>query len=266
MGSGSAAHGLDDVAEAEHASLIVVGSERHGARRRSPPARPASGCCTVRSARSRSRRAASATGRRIRRSSASACPSWTRPRRRGAPLRGRAGQGDRREADALHRDRAPRRVFSPVIGPRRRGGLPRNGARGRPRRAGQGARRVARGVEATEELLEGDTVDALAALDEHEIDLLVCGSRGYGPVRRVLLGGVLRKLVRRAACPSSSCREAACGGLVGGGGRGMSRLTRRRRATTRPAGRRARVRARRRSARGPRRRPRSAGRRRPRSR
>ena len=57
------------------------------------------------------------------------------------------------------------------------------------------------GVEASEELLEGDTVDELAALDEHEVDLLVCGSRGYGPVRRVLLGGVLRKLIRRAACP-----------------------------------------------------------------
>ena len=52
-----------------------------------------------------------------------------------------------------------------------------------------------------EELLEGDTVDALAALDDHEFDLLVCGSRGYGPLRRVLLGGVLRKLIRRAACP-----------------------------------------------------------------
>jgi nucleotide-binding universal stress UspA family protein len=52
-----------------------------------------------------------------------------------------------------------------------------------------------------EELLEGDTVEALAALDEHEVDLLVCGSRGYGPLRRVLLGGVLRRLVRRAACP-----------------------------------------------------------------
>lgn len=34
-----------------------------------------------------------------------------------------------------------------------------------------------------------------------EVDVLVCGSRGYGPVRRVLLGGVLRKLIRRAACP-----------------------------------------------------------------
>ena len=57
------------------------------------------------------------------------------------------------------------------------------------------------GVTAGEEILEGDIVDELASLDEHEVDLLVCGSRGYGPVRRVLLGGVLRKLIRRAACP-----------------------------------------------------------------
>ncbi len=57
------------------------------------------------------------------------------------------------------------------------------------------------GVPATGELLEGDTVDELAALDDREIDLLVCGSRGYGPVRRVLLGGVSSRLIRRAACP-----------------------------------------------------------------
>jgi nucleotide-binding universal stress UspA family protein len=44
-------------------------------------------------------------------------------------------------------------------------------------------------------------VDELAALDDREIDLLVCGSRGYGPVRRVLLGGVSSRLIRRAACP-----------------------------------------------------------------
>ena len=57
------------------------------------------------------------------------------------------------------------------------------------------------GVTATAELLEGDVVEELASLDEREIDLLVCGSRGYGPVRRVLLGGVARRLIRRAACP-----------------------------------------------------------------
>src|SRR4051812_32758483 len=37
VGSSSAAHGLDDVADAEGASVIVVGSTRHGARRRSLP-------------------------------------------------------------------------------------------------------------------------------------------------------------------------------------------------------------------------------------
>src|SRR5262245_46598097 len=37
VGSSSAAHGLDDVADAEGASLIVVGSTRHGARRRILP-------------------------------------------------------------------------------------------------------------------------------------------------------------------------------------------------------------------------------------
>ncbi len=121
---------------------------------------------------------------------------------RGAALRGRAGQGHRRVADALHGDRAaaPRcSRRSSAATPRRRS-WPRSA---RTSRAALEARATSlpEGVEATEELLEGDTVDALAALDEREIDLLVCGSRGYGPVRRVLLGGVLRKLIRRAACP-----------------------------------------------------------------
>jgi nucleotide-binding universal stress UspA family protein len=56
-------------------------------------------------------------------------------------------------------------------------------------------------VEATGELLEGDVVDALATVDRRDVDLLVCGSRGYGPLRRVLLGGVSSRLLRRAACP-----------------------------------------------------------------
>ncbi len=50
-------------------------------------------------------------------------------------------------------------------------------------------------------MLEGDVVGELAALDERDVDLLVCGSRGYGPARRVLLGGVSTALVRRAAAP-----------------------------------------------------------------
>lgn len=42
--------------------------------------------------------------------------------------------------------------------------------------------------------------DALAAASQ-ELDLLVCGSRGYGPLRTVLVGGVSHALVRHSACP-----------------------------------------------------------------
>ena len=47
---------------------------------------------------------------------------------------------------------------------------------------------------------EGDPAEVLAARS-HELDLLVVGSRGYGPVRQVLIGGVSGELMRRAACP-----------------------------------------------------------------
>jgi nucleotide-binding universal stress UspA family protein len=50
-------------------------------------------------------------------------------------------------------------------------------------------------------LLEGGVVDALSALDCGDCQVLVCGSRGYGPVGSVLLGGVSARLVRRATVP-----------------------------------------------------------------
>ncbi|GAA2583017.1 universal stress protein [Winogradskya consettensis] len=49
------------------------------------------------------------------------------------------------------------------------------------------------------EIRTGDVVDQLAELDD--IDVLFCGSRGYGPTRRVFLGGVSTRLVRRARRP-----------------------------------------------------------------
>ena len=45
-----------------------------------------------------------------------------------------------------------------------------------------------------------EPADALVRVSEH-LDLLVCGSRGYGPVRAVLLGGVSRRVVTEAHCP-----------------------------------------------------------------
>ena len=54
-------------------------------------------------------------------------------------------------------------------------------------------------VPATGRILTGDVVDVLSELDE--VDVLFCGSRGYGPGRRVLLGGVSSRLVRQARSP-----------------------------------------------------------------
>jgi nucleotide-binding universal stress UspA family protein len=57
------------------------------------------------------------------------------------------------------------------------------------------------GTRASGHLRTGSVVDVLAGLAADGVDLLVCGSRGYGPVRRVLLGGVSSRLVRDARLP-----------------------------------------------------------------
>ena len=48
-------------------------------------------------------------------------------------------------------------------------------------------------------LLEGDPAQTLAEHSE-QLDLLVLGSRGYGPLRSVLLGSVSAQVIRAAAC------------------------------------------------------------------
>jgi nucleotide-binding universal stress UspA family protein len=48
--------------------------------------------------------------------------------------------------------------------------------------------------------LSGDPAAALAAASD-DLDLLVAGSRSYGPLGAVLLGAVTRRLVRAARCP-----------------------------------------------------------------
>jgi nucleotide-binding universal stress UspA family protein len=56
------------------------------------------------------------------------------------------------------------------------------------------------GVEPDVKVLEGDAAELLAAASEG-LDLLLCGSRGYGPLRTVLLGSVSARLAHTAACP-----------------------------------------------------------------
>ncbi|MBJ7348576.1 MAG: universal stress protein, partial [Thermoleophilaceae bacterium] len=44
---------------------------------------------------------------------------------------------------------------------------------------------------------------------ESGVDLLVVGSRGYGPVNTVLLGTVTGKLMRQAPCPVMAVPRSA---------------------------------------------------------
>jgi nucleotide-binding universal stress UspA family protein len=55
-------------------------------------------------------------------------------------------------------------------------------------------------VESSGDVVVGLAVDELVELSR-EVDLLVVGSRGWGPVRRLLLGSTSERLVREAACP-----------------------------------------------------------------
>jgi len=50
-------------------------------------------------------------------------------------------------------------------------------------------------------LLDGPAAPTIIGAVEEGIDLLVLGSRGYGPLRRVLLGGVSAEVMRTAPCP-----------------------------------------------------------------
>ncbi len=63
-----------------------------------------------------------------------------------------------------------------------------------------GAASIGDGVEVETVLVDGDPAAALA-VQGIELDLLLIGSRGYGPLRRTLLGGVSAKVMRTAPCP-----------------------------------------------------------------
>lgn len=56
------------------------------------------------------------------------------------------------------------------------------------------------GIDAEAQFVDGEAVHILVRGSERP-DLLIVGSRGYGPLRSVLVGGVASRIVREAACP-----------------------------------------------------------------
>jgi nucleotide-binding universal stress UspA family protein len=195
--SSSAAHGLSDLAEETGASLIAVGSARNA-----PPERLFAG----------------STAERL--MSGSPCPVAIAP----AGLTGPLGTLDRiavayvdtpdgraalTGAAALARPSGSRLRLITVVA---------EGNPAMPFMLGDDAERafldtaretyeqsLAKAVQAVPdvtaewEIRSGDAVDVLAELDD--ADVLYCGSRGYGPARRVFLGGVSTRLARRARRP-----------------------------------------------------------------
>jgi len=65
----------------------------------------------------------------------------------------------------------------------------------------EGVEEVGSRVEVEGDLLGGPVAETLAGACEDGVDLLVAGSRGYGPLSRVLLGSVTTKLIGIAPCP-----------------------------------------------------------------
>lgn len=64
----------------------------------------------------------------------------------------------------------------------------------------QALERMPAGLARETRLLTGDAGSLLSEVSG-EFDLMVTGSRAYGPLRRTLLGSTTRKLIRSAACP-----------------------------------------------------------------
>jgi len=201
VAASSAAHGLHDLVEAENAALVVVGSRATG-----PEERLFAG----------------STANRL--LSGSTCPVAVAPsgfRHRGAVEVTRVGVAyiDTPEAASAldlavrlaSRTGAALRLFTVVPGeaevmPLFIGTEPEREYVGAAREVYRrhldaALAGVPSEVPATGEVLTGDVVATLAEFGPEQVDVLLCGSRGYGPALRVLLGGVSARLVRRARSP-----------------------------------------------------------------
>jgi len=197
VASSSAAHGLHDLAEELHAQTLVVGSGRNAAKQRL---------------------FAGSTAERL--LAGSLCPVAVAPAAMQTPpgTVGRIGVAYVDTPDGRAALEEAARLARHTSSPLRLYTVVAEGDATLPFLVGEDSERAfldtaretyeaslhkaveaVKGADADWRLLVGDVVEALSELDE--VDVLFCGSRGYGPARRVLLGGVSTRLVRRAKRP-----------------------------------------------------------------
>jgi nucleotide-binding universal stress UspA family protein len=209
----SASRSLHEVAEAEDAAVVVVGSGHRGAFGRVYPGSTAERLLHGAAAPvALAPRGFRARGVEELRTVAVAYLDTTEGR---AALMFAAALAQRTGARLRVVTVAPMRaeLFAPVIGRDAEEAYFKTAREGYQRSLDAAVASVP-GVEAVGELREGDVVDVLASIDPRDADLLVCGSRGYGPVRRILLGGVSSRLVHRAALPVIVVPRAAVEALA----------------------------------------------------
>jgi nucleotide-binding universal stress UspA family protein len=212
----STAHGLHDLAEREEASVLVVGSSHRGALGRvlagNVAAQLLSGasCPVAVAPRGQSEREVAL--RMIGVAFDDSPESWNAVQR-AAALAESAG-ARLRVIEAL----PP--LAPPPIGPQETERMMEERRAHCELELGRAVESVSERLHAEGRLIDGDPVRVLETQAHDGLDLLVTGARGFGPLRRVVLGSVSAELVRLAPCPvlvvpRSVEFDPSAGGLAG---------------------------------------------------
>jgi nucleotide-binding universal stress UspA family protein len=194
----SPAQGLHDFAEEEQPTALVVGSSHRGPLGRVIAGRVASRLfagapCPVAVAPRGYARRDDTQLRSIGVGFDDSPESWNAIQR--AAALGVAAGATLRVIHALHP------VIAPPMAPEESERLTRELQANRERALNRAAASVSQDLHADTTLLVGDPVLVLEHEASRGLDLLVLGARGYGPLRRVLLGSVSTEVVCHSPCP-----------------------------------------------------------------
>lgn len=194
----SPAQGLHDFVEEERPTAIVVGSSHRGPHGRVIAGRVASRLfagspCPIAVAPRGYARRDDMQLRSIGVGFDDSPESWNAIQR--AAALGVAAGATLRVIHALHP------VIAPPMAPEESERLTRDLRASRERALSRAAASVSQDLHAETTLLIGDPVLVLEHEASRGLDLLVLGARGYGPLRRVLLGSVSTEVVCHSPCP-----------------------------------------------------------------